>query len=70
MPKRPELLEPDVDVVATRRALPRFSIGIVVYAVLIGLSFVSAVLALAVNFLVALYYGFDQLSTRAPSGDR
>jgi hypothetical protein len=36
-----------------------------VYAVLIGVSFVSAVLALAVNFLAALYYAFDHVTGRA-----
>ena len=62
---RPELLEPYVDVDAARRVLPRFSLGVGVYAVLIGVSFVNAVLALAVNFLVALYYAFDQLTGKA-----
>lgn len=63
---RPGLLEPFVDVAVARTFLPRFSIGIAVYAVLIGVSFVNAVLALAVNFLVALYYAFDQVTGKAP----
>ena len=62
---RPELLEPNVDVQAARRFLPRFSLGIVVYAVLIGVSFLNAVVALGGNFLVALYYAFDQLTKKS-----
>ncbi len=65
--RRPELLEPDVDVQAARTAFPRFSIGSTVYAVLILVSFISAVLALAGTFLVALYYAFEHLPDRRPS---
>jgi uncharacterized membrane protein len=59
---------------ATRRATwLRFGIGNVVYLITIGLSFVSAVAALAVHGLVAIYYCFDQLSgsgSTKPSPER
>jgi uncharacterized membrane protein len=45
-----------------RATLRRFSIGTVIYAGTIGLSFVSAVATLAVHGLLALYYCFDQLA--------
>ncbi len=47
-----------------RRSIWRFSIGTYVYAATIGLSFVSAPLTLAVQFLIAAYYAFEQLHTR------
>ncbi len=59
--RRPELLAPEVDVAAARRAFPRFSIGSSVYAVLILVSFINALVALAGTFLVALYYAFEHL---------
>jgi len=43
----------------------RFTIGIAVYAVALGLSWVSAPLALAVHFAMALYYAFDQATVPA-----
>ncbi|MEP6695980.1 MAG: TMEM175 family protein [Pseudonocardiales bacterium] len=45
-----------------RRSLVRFGIGCLVYAATICLAFVSAPLVLAVQFLVALYYCFDQIA--------
>jgi uncharacterized membrane protein len=47
-----------------RRALVRFGAGTLVYAATVGLAFVSAPLTLAVQFLVALYYCFDQVASR------
>ncbi|HEY7044287.1 MAG TPA: TMEM175 family protein [Nocardioidaceae bacterium] len=47
------------------RSIWRFSIGTVVYAATIALSFVSAPLTLAIQFLIAAYYAFEQLHTRA-----
>lgn len=68
--RHPELLEPDVDVAEARRSFPRFSIGSSVYAVLILVSFISALAALAGNFVVALYYAFEHLpKTRAARPD-
>ncbi|MEI6621249.1 MAG: TMEM175 family protein [Actinomycetes bacterium] len=65
--RRPELLDPDVDVSAARKSFPRFGIGMVVYAVLILVSFISAVLALAVTFMVAVYYCFEHLPGKRPA---
>jgi uncharacterized membrane protein len=45
-----------------RTALVRFAAGTLVYAATVGLAFLSAPLTLAVQFLVALYYCFDQLA--------
>jgi len=59
--RRPELLEPEVDVAAVRKAFPRFSVGSSVYAVLIVVSFINPLLALAGTFLVAVYYSFEHL---------
>jgi len=65
--RRPELLESDIDVQDARRAFPRFSIGSTVYAVLILVSFISALLALAGTFFVALYYAFEHLPKAHPA---
>ena len=62
--RRPQLLEPEVDVAAARAAFPQFSIGVLVYAVLIVIAFISPIIALAGTFGVALYYCFEHL----PSG--
>jgi uncharacterized membrane protein len=45
-----------------RRALIRFSGGTIVYALTIGLAFVSAPVTLAVQFLIAAYYAFEQVA--------
>lgn len=62
--RRPQLLEPTVDVAAARKAFPQFSIGVVVYVVLMVIAFINPVVALAGTFGVALYYCFEHL----PSG--
>ena len=61
---RAHLVEHDMSRAQQRRAVLRFSAGTVVYAGTIGLSFVSAPLTLLVQFLLALYYGFEQLRAR------
>jgi hypothetical protein len=43
------------------RSIGRFSVGTLVYAATIGLSFVSAPITLAVQFLIAAYYAFEQV---------
>jgi uncharacterized membrane protein len=48
-----------------RAARRRFTVGLVVYAAALALSWVSAPLALALCGLVALYYAFDQASVPA-----
>ena len=50
-----------VDTVAARALRLRFAVGLVVYPVLLGLSFVSAPLVLALHGVLALYYAFNQL---------
>jgi uncharacterized membrane protein len=50
---------------ALRAARLRFSIGIAVYAVAFGLSWVSPPTALIVHALTALYYAFDQATVPA-----
>jgi uncharacterized membrane protein len=52
-----------------RLAIARFSVGTFLYAATIGLAFVSAIAALAVQFALALYYLFEQLASpdAAPS---
>jgi len=59
--QRPHLLEPGVDVEASRKAFPRFAGGGIVYAVLIGVSLINAIVALIITLLLALYYAFEQL---------
>jgi uncharacterized membrane protein len=61
------LIAAPMDPRAERRALIRFSGGTVVYALTIGLAFVSAPVTLAVQFLIAAYYAFEQV---APAGSR
>ena len=43
-------------------AIVRFSIGTLVYAATIGIAFVSAPAALAVQFVIAAYYAFEQIT--------
>jgi uncharacterized membrane protein len=57
------LLAAPLDRAVERRALVRFGVGTLVYAATVALAFVSAPLTLAVQFLVALYYCFDQAVT-------
>ena len=54
------------------RSIGRFSVGTFVYGATIGLSFISAPVTLAIQFLLAAYYAFEQLHTRpvsSPSSD-
>jgi uncharacterized membrane protein len=44
------------------RSIGRFSVGTLLYAATIGIAFVSAAAALAVQFALALYYIFEQVS--------
>ncbi len=68
------LLHNPIDPAVRRVAWQRFGVGGVVYAATIGLSFVSAVLTLAVHAALGVYYCFDQLaparqSAKSASGD-
>jgi len=62
--RRADLLAPGVDPDAVRRSLPRFGLGVGLYALTVVLSFVSAPLTLAVHFAIAVYYVFDQTGAR------
>jgi uncharacterized membrane protein len=55
------LFDSRVDEVAARGTRVRFALGSVAYPALVGLAFVSAVLALALHGLLAVYYAFNQL---------
>jgi Predicted integral membrane protein len=56
------LLRPGVDLIAARATVRRFGLGFFVYLATVGLAFISAPLTLAVLFLIAVYYAFDQLA--------
>jgi uncharacterized membrane protein len=56
------LLHEGIDRAAARASARRFGAGNLIYAALVGLSFVSAPVTLALHFIVALYYVFDQLT--------
>ena len=55
------LFDRRVDGTAAKGTRLRFALGSAVYPILMGLSFVSAVLTLALHGVVALYYAFNQL---------
>jgi uncharacterized membrane protein len=55
------LLHEHLDPAASRAALRRFGAGGIVYAITVGLSFVNAIVTLAVHAALALYYCFNQL---------
>jgi uncharacterized membrane protein len=63
--RRGRLLARPMERAAERASILRFSVGTFVYAATIGLSFVSAAVTLAVQFLIALYYAFEQVRSRA-----
>jgi uncharacterized membrane protein len=57
----PNLLRPEVNVRRVRSVVPRFALGLVTYALSIGLAFVSAWLVVALYAGTAIYYAFNQL---------
>jgi uncharacterized membrane protein len=67
--RRPGLLHRPLDPVTRRATTRRFAAGQVVYAGAVGLSFLSAVAALALHGLLAVYYCFDQLTPGSPDAD-
>jgi len=58
----PDLLRPEVQGTRPGSVLPRFALGLVIYAVSIGLAFVSAWLVVALYAFNAIYYAFNQIS--------
>jgi uncharacterized membrane protein len=61
---RNHLVDHDMNKAQMRRSLIRYSFGTVIYAACIGVSFISAQVTLLIVFLLALYYGFEQIWTR------
>ena len=57
----PDLLDPSVRATRLSSVIPRFGLGLVTYAVSIGLSFVSAWLVVAIYAATAIYYAFNQI---------
>jgi len=57
------LLHEHVDAGQARRAVRRFSFGLLVYLMTIVVAFASAPAALVLHGLIAVYYCFDQLRT-------
>jgi hypothetical protein len=55
------LLHERLDAVEARGAWVRFGFGTFVYLLTVALSFVNAVVTLAVHFVIAVYYVFDHL---------
>ena len=58
---RQRLIDHDMTPEQERASILRFSVGTFVYAATIGIAFISPELALALQFLLALYYLFEQL---------
>lgn len=56
------LMHAPLDPATFRTTLRRFSGGVIVYAITVGLAFVGALVTLAVHALLAAYYCFDQLA--------
>ncbi len=57
----PHLLRPEVKARSLRSVIPRFGLGLLTYAVAIGLAFVSATLVVILFAATAIYYAFNQL---------
>ncbi|MEY9837309.1 TMEM175 family protein [Streptacidiphilus sp. EB103A] len=55
------LFDARVDEVRAKATRVRFALGTVVYPILVGFSFVNALLTLALHGVVAIYYAFNQL---------
>jgi uncharacterized membrane protein len=57
------LLHANLDAAAIRATLRQFAVGNVFYLLTIGVSFLSAIVALGIHAALAVYYCFDQLAT-------
>lgn len=57
----PHLLAEGINPAAARATLPRFALGIVVYAACIGIAFISAKVSLAVFAVIDAFYIFNQI---------
>ena len=56
------LIHGHVDLAALRANTRRFSLGVLIYPVTIGIAFLSPILALTVHGLLAVYYVVDQFA--------
>jgi uncharacterized membrane protein len=56
------LIHQHIDLAALRANTRRFSLGVVIYPLTIGIAFLSPVWALAVHGLLAIYYVVDQFA--------
>ncbi|MGH2677668.1 MAG: TMEM175 family protein [Actinomycetota bacterium] len=56
------LIRDDIDIRALRANTRRFSLGLVIYPLTVGIAFLNPVLALGVHGLVAVYYVVDQFA--------
>lgn len=61
---RNHLVDHEMSKAEIRKSVLRYSLGTAIYGACIGISFVSAQLTLLIVFLLALYYGFEQVRTR------
>jgi hypothetical protein len=66
---RPNLLRPSVDVAKARATVPRFTAGTVVYAISIGLAWVSPIVVVALYAVLAIYYAFNQVIVPQPEAE-
>ena len=57
----PDLLQPTVRAMHLSEVLPRFGLGLIIYAASIGLAFVSAWLVIVLFAVTAVYYAFNQI---------
>jgi uncharacterized membrane protein len=64
----PDLLDPRVRARRLSSVLPRFGLGLVTYAVSIGLAFVSPWLVVVIYAATAVYYAFNQIPWLADEG--
>jgi hypothetical protein len=62
------LFDARVDEVRAKETRVRFALGTVVYPILVGLSFVNALVTLALHGIVAIYYAFNQLHVPTKPG--
>ena len=58
------LIHRHISVQALQRGTRRFTLGLIVYPIAIGMSFISAPLTLGLHALTAVYYVVDQLVVR------
>ena len=64
----PHLLRPEVKARSLRSVIPRFGLGLLTYAVAIGLAFVSATLVVELFAATAIYYAFNQIPWATDGG--